>query len=331
MSSEDPKPQIEEECADSHHCHSLKEKLAQCTERVNSGKAGEENCLEEFFDLMSPIAPFLQVLLLLSGKDDDDDDGDDEQLDEIKHALLLPSHEPAASANPSPSSSATNTTPTKIKVGLLLKRNPVILPTFTPLESTYHTYKTQELSQSSTPFTPSFYFKQGSVAEQRWLAAQKEVGGTPERPVATRSHSEELAVAVKGLAGRRTKADEDGDEKSLDRVLDGNLYLVCEVDGKWVLPEGKLDGEELLHEAASRELVEKFGEDMEVWPVGKAPVGVHINGAEKTFYMKHVILSGNPQKGAKSSGVKKYAWLTKDEVKARVPADYWKSIEWMLS
>ncbi|KAI9343584.1 hypothetical protein BDR26DRAFT_1006289 [Obelidium mucronatum] len=56
---EDPKPQIEEgafaaaACADSHHCHSFKEKLAHCGEQVEAGT--EQNCVEEFFELMECV------------------------------------------------------------------------------------------------------------------------------------------------------------------------------------------------------------------------------------------------------------------------------------
>ncbi|KND03107.1 hypothetical protein SpCBS45565_g07695 [Spizellomyces sp. 'palustris'] len=53
--SEDPKPQIEADCAEGHHCHSLKAKLDACTARVEGGDAGEETCVEEFFDLMECV------------------------------------------------------------------------------------------------------------------------------------------------------------------------------------------------------------------------------------------------------------------------------------
>ncbi|KAI8926431.1 ubiquinol-cytochrome C reductase hinge domain-containing protein [Entophlyctis helioformis] len=60
--SEDPKPQIEAECIESHHCHSFKERLDACTERVEGGEAGEENCVEEFFDLMAAPKLFAKLV-----------------------------------------------------------------------------------------------------------------------------------------------------------------------------------------------------------------------------------------------------------------------------
>ncbi|KAH6567973.1 hypothetical protein BASA50_001137 [Batrachochytrium salamandrivorans] len=53
--SEDPKPIIEAECAESHHCHSFKNLLDSCTARVEGGEAGDETCVEEFFDLMADL------------------------------------------------------------------------------------------------------------------------------------------------------------------------------------------------------------------------------------------------------------------------------------
>ncbi|KAI8613577.1 ubiquinol-cytochrome C reductase hinge domain-containing protein [Chytriomyces sp. MP71] len=47
--SEDPKPAIEEACAE-HHCASFQEKLAHCGEKVEAGE--ESNCVEEFLELM---------------------------------------------------------------------------------------------------------------------------------------------------------------------------------------------------------------------------------------------------------------------------------------
>ncbi|TPX69637.1 hypothetical protein SpCBS45565_g02283 [Spizellomyces sp. 'palustris'] len=53
--AEDPKPKIETECAKSHHCGPFKAKLDACTDRVEGGEAGEETCVEEFFDLMECV------------------------------------------------------------------------------------------------------------------------------------------------------------------------------------------------------------------------------------------------------------------------------------
>ncbi|KAJ3183094.1 hypothetical protein HDU87_007516 [Geranomyces variabilis] len=53
--SEDPKPEIEEKCGESHHCHGFKNKLESCTTRVEGGDAGEETCTEELFDFLECV------------------------------------------------------------------------------------------------------------------------------------------------------------------------------------------------------------------------------------------------------------------------------------
>ncbi|KAI8824828.1 uncharacterized protein EV422DRAFT_478806, partial [Fimicolochytrium jonesii] len=50
---EDPKPAIDEACAQSHHCHGLKARFDACTAKLEAGNgAQDETCVEEFFDLM---------------------------------------------------------------------------------------------------------------------------------------------------------------------------------------------------------------------------------------------------------------------------------------
>ncbi len=65
--SEDPFPLIQEgnlrispltysnsctECKKTHHCHPFVEKLEKCTQRVEEDANTDENCVEEFFDMM---------------------------------------------------------------------------------------------------------------------------------------------------------------------------------------------------------------------------------------------------------------------------------------
>jgi ubiquinol-cytochrome c reductase subunit 6 len=53
---EDPKPALKEECAASHHCHSLNETLHKCSQKVEAGEGDKgETCVEEFFDLMTCV------------------------------------------------------------------------------------------------------------------------------------------------------------------------------------------------------------------------------------------------------------------------------------
>ncbi|KAI9208799.1 ubiquinol-cytochrome C reductase hinge domain-containing protein [Polychytrium aggregatum] len=52
--SEDPKPAIEEECGQSHHCASLKEAFEACQARL-AANPSEETCVEELFDFMECV------------------------------------------------------------------------------------------------------------------------------------------------------------------------------------------------------------------------------------------------------------------------------------
>ncbi|KAJ3218251.1 hypothetical protein HK099_005124 [Clydaea vesicula] len=52
----DPMPLIQEDCKNSHHCHSIKDKFEECNIRVtNADGSTEETCVEEFFDLMECV------------------------------------------------------------------------------------------------------------------------------------------------------------------------------------------------------------------------------------------------------------------------------------
>ncbi|KAI3633580.1 hypothetical protein MIR68_008527 [Amoeboaphelidium protococcarum] len=48
----DVKEDIERECMETKECAPIKQKFDVCTERVNSNPDSEEDCVEEFFDLM---------------------------------------------------------------------------------------------------------------------------------------------------------------------------------------------------------------------------------------------------------------------------------------
>ena len=138
----------------------------------------------------------------------------------------------------------------KIHVGLLLKRNPVILRDLTPFETSYYSYRHNLQQNEARPFNPKFYIKKGTAAEPRWRAAQEaarkeaEETGAPYLPKQPR---EEELKDVK-LAERETEADRTNDVKSLNRALQRTLYLVVKGKSGWEFPASPLAGEELLHE-----------------------------------------------------------------------------------
>ncbi|KAJ3052159.1 54S ribosomal protein L17 mitochondrial [Rhizophlyctis rosea] len=223
---------------------------------------------------------------------------------------------------------ATATSTPKIHVGLLLKRNPVILRDLTPFETSYYSYRHNLIQNEARPFNPKFYIKKGTAAEPRWHAAQEaarkeaEETGAPYFPKQPR---EEELKDVK-LAERETEADRANDVKSLNRALQRTLYLVVKGESGWEFPATPLTGEELLHEAAQRHITSQLGEGVETWIVGQAPVGHWVEPQRKIFYMKAHIISGN---GAPQSA--EYAWLTKQELVSQLDPEYYKAVGGMLA
>ncbi|KAJ3332507.1 hypothetical protein HDU76_014008 [Blyttiomyces sp. JEL0837] len=226
----------------------------------------------------------------------------------------------SSKSQPSPSKKpqSSQASPSKISVGLLVKRNPVVLRDFSQFESFYYKYREDIDREVARNFQHDFYFKKGSLAEQRWLKAQSDAGSEPSRPHPTRAHDEDLLSAIKALASRKSKADVEGDVKSLDRDLQRSLYLLVQSKklDSWILPAGEIEDKELLHEAADRVLQGTLSHTLETWTVGKAPVGLYKDANEKVFFMKQLIISGEIRR--LGGEVKDYAWLTKEEIEKRV-------------
>ncbi|KAJ2885937.1 hypothetical protein FB639_001665, partial [Coemansia asiatica] len=144
---------------------------------------------------------------------------------------------------------------------------------------------------------------------------------------------EESAVDISRsieLQPRETEADRSGDVKSLERKLDRTLYLLVKSSkGEWELPTGDVAGEEVLLEAARRNLKEICGGKISVWLVGNGPVG-HRKAADHTaFYIKGHILAGQAKTDAKLAA--DFKWATREEMEATVSAEYWQSVKDMLS
>lgn len=161
-----------------------------------------------------------------------------------------------------------------IKTGIVLSRPPIITPDPHPFETAYHLYQRRLNERLVLPFTQYFYYKRGTPAYEHWRtkrraragAAARDVGaynaydkegwndevltgsedGKPEEIVKTLIDEEGRAseftteggdLALAGLR-RTTVADENKDQKSLERSLSRTLYLLI----KTKLPGGKEGG-----------------------------------------------------------------------------------------
>jgi len=72
---------------------------------------------------------------------------------------------------------------------------------------------------------------------------------------------------------------------------------------------------------------------MDVWLVGRQPIGLYLNGAatlSKTFFFKGHILAGQCQPVVEA-GIQDFAWLAKEEIQSHVDDQYWEGVKNMLS
>lgn len=138
------------------------------------------------------------------------------------------------------------------------------------------------------------------------------------------------------VAPRVTEDDEQDNRQSLNRALSERLFLlvqpqnVQEGDEEWWFPQGKhVFKEERMKETALRNLGESVGGDLEVTPVGNAPVG-HLTRTSDNlpmFFYKAQYYKGDIDMN--TDVVKDYVWVTKDEMQEYLSSsayDYVKQI-----
>ncbi|KAL7337272.1 NUDIX hydrolase domain-like protein, partial [Rhodotorula toruloides] len=222
----------------------------------------------------------------------------------------------------------------RVVASALLSRPPLILPPLSPLERSYYAYQRRIHRALAKPasVSQSWFFKKGTQAEKSFMKAfemaAEEVEGAPD------------------YVPRETEADKKGDVTSLERKADRTLYLLLKKNRKehaWQFPQGGVEGEESLLEAAKRELHEETGVNVDVWPSGRVPAGAYTypfpaehkkkhpeHEGAKVFFMPMRIIRGQVEPN-KQEGIVDFAWLTKEEVKEKVSPEYWEAVEPMLS
>ncbi|KAF9103892.1 54S ribosomal protein L17 mitochondrial [Mortierella sp. GBA35] len=263
----------------------------------------------------------------------------------------------------------------RIVAGAVVSRQPLILRDLTPFEKEYFLYQKGLERDHATPFGAEFYFKKGSVAERRWkqqeaerqAAAAASSSGAGASTGAKGSSKSSKAAATAGVPDevseedrvaaleakiqfndRITDADRKNDVRSLERALARTLYLIVKKprdQHAWQFPQGGVRVCENLQEATGRELTEECGSNMDLWFVGRVPVGHYqynfpsdfvaksesgaaIKGA-KVFFMKAHIFAGQVQVDNKE--IVDFAWVTKQEMKDYVAPEYYEAVKDMLS
>ncbi|KAL0263174.1 hypothetical protein SLS55_002152 [Diplodia seriata] len=272
----------------------------------------------------------------------------------------------------------------QVRAGVLLSRPPVITRDLHPFEKAFFLYQRRLNERLALPFTRYFYYKKGLVADLEWKRKQKQrltpardigvyrghgpsawndellVGAQESEPDHQReallrdmesTGAEDEVVGVKKESAERplsrvTEADEKGDQKSLNRMLQRTLYLlVKDGSGRWQFPQGRLIGRENLHNGAERVLVQSGGVNMNTWVVGNHPVGHYQfdfpktitntdNGVEelgeKVFFMKARIMAGQANLEENKYGLVDFRWLAKEEIEPIVTMRYWSAVQDML-
>ncbi|GBC04495.1 hypothetical protein RclHR1_00570051 [Rhizophagus clarus] len=253
----------------------------------------------------------------------------------------------------------------RIVSGIVLTRSPQILRDLHPFEREYYLYQ-QKLEQiHSQPFPQDFYFKKGSIAEKRWNKKKeqdrkntlsifsnfnnnsdtnKNEEGEEDINDEIKSFGNVEEEEIK-IASRITQDDLNKNLKSLNRALQRTLYLIVKKprdEHAWQFPQGGVNNKESLVRAAARELEEECGNKMDVWFVGRRPIGYYKYAYPKdfvredkdirgsmVFFMKAHIFAGQVQVDQKE--IVDFAWVTKQELKEFVSSNYYHAVKDMLS
>ncbi|KAF9459350.1 39S mitochondrial ribosomal protein L46-domain-containing protein [Collybia nuda] len=246
-----------------------------------------------------------------------------------------------------------------ISAAVILNRSPIVTRTPTLFERAYYAYQARIRRSLHNPFPFDFYFKQGSLLETRFNMEEKKRERrafgpnfgrddefvSKEKAAADKAAADQLALQegeVEDFMPRVHTADTIRDLHSLDRKGKRNIYLLLltNAQGKvmWRFPQGDVEKGELLHQAAQRDLHAECGSFMDTWIVSRNPIGVYkpapleslSEEAEKiTFFFKAHIMAG--QVKLDGTSIKDFAWLTKQEIEARVQKDYWDGVKDVLS
>ncbi|GAA5868010.1 hypothetical protein JCM3774_001566 [Rhodotorula dairenensis] len=242
----------------------------------------------------------------------------------------------------------------RVVAAALLSRPPLVLPELSPLERTYYAYQRRIHRALAKPFDVSsqWFFKKGSQAEKAFAAFDRRALESELQAADDESGRRAFEMAAEEVEGapefmsRETEADRTGDVRSLERKADRTLYLLLQkkrAEHAWQFPQGGVEADESLVEAAQRELVEETGPNVDVWPVGRAPAGAFSYpfpashqkkfpefDSARVFFMPMRMIRGQAVPNEKE-GIVDFAWLTKEEVKDKVSEEYWQAVEPILS
>ncbi|KAF7311661.1 50S ribosomal subunit L30 [Mycena kentingensis (nom. inval.)] len=235
---------------------------------------------------------------------------------------------------------------------VILNRAPILTPSPTPFENAFYAYQQRIRRALHNPFPSEFYFKPGTLLEARFNNEERSRERVAWGPTYTKV--DEATLAAEKATLEQMEMQEQSDENklmprvhpsdaardyhSLDRKGRRNIYLLLKrMENEqvvWEFPWGLPRRDELLHQAAQRELYANCGDKMDTWIVARKPIGMHRPpppeaGPENiTFFFKANIMAGQIRP---AQSIADFGWLTKQEIEKRVAPQYWESVKDMLS
>ncbi|KAJ7093146.1 39S mitochondrial ribosomal protein L46-domain-containing protein [Mycena epipterygia] len=270
----------------------------------------------------------------------------------VSRAFATAAVEPAPSTSRPPRGSAKPL----LYTAVILNRAPILTPSPTVFERAFYSYQQRIRRALHNPFPSEFYFKQGSLLEARFNTEErarerlawgptyvKDEDVSESQKASEKAALDQMALqerADERLMSRVHPSDEARDYQSLDRKGRRNIYLLVREEGKgapWEFPRGLAEKEELLHQAAQRDLLAKCGTHMDTWIVARKPIGMYKPPILKpsptsqeniTFFFKAHIMAGQVRP---ANSIKDFAWVTKQEIESRVERNYWEGVKDMLS
>ncbi|OXA56287.1 39S ribosomal protein L46, mitochondrial [Folsomia candida] len=235
--------------------------------------------------------------------------------------------------------------------GVVLERKPVLTPEMTPLEKEYSTLLSKYEFELSKKSSHEVRKEKDSKTIEKIKSGEIDVD---QAASITAQDEEDLWLAELNqfkFSSRKTDADKNNDQKSLQRALDSHLLLLIEQklgnDYKWICPQGIWRDGETMRQTADRVLKEVCPE-IKAKVLGNAPWGFykykypkrsvtsqHLSSVgAKIFFFKAQVISGEIQNKTKSKDktteYKDLAWLTREELISKLQPEYHKQISEFL-
>ncbi|DAZ97110.1 TPA: hypothetical protein N0F65_010433, partial [Lagenidium giganteum] len=199
----------------------------------------------------------------------------------------------------------------------VLERLPVIMPDAEDWEEDFENMQYELSLRHDQRLEDDFWFME--PGSKQVPPEEAPAPNAPEDP-------EEIVGAGFHLAPRETEDDKTDNRKSLNRALKGRVFLIVKNEEgsryPWFFPVTEKQEGEKMRDAAVRELIDVAGEELEVYPVGNAPIG-HLQflhdeqdksgfDGTKVFFYKSQLVSGDVALNNTKS--QDYLWVTQKEL-----------------